>query len=168
MTSEKPSPGIHPTPLAPGSTSLAPGAATATVPGAAVAPARPCGCASHTFVVGAISAGLAVAIGAFGAHGLKSHTDAAGLAIWETAVRYQAYHAFGLMILSLAWQRFSTRSLKTIGVCFVIGTLIFSGSLYALVLTGIKWLGAITPVGGLLFIIGWLTAAITHRPVRNS
>ena len=117
------------------------------------------------FVTGAIMTGLAVALGAFGAHGLKDYTDAAGLATWETAVRYQAIHGLALLIFALAIQRFTSRSFTTIYLCFLLGVLIFSGSLYVLVLSGIKWLGAITPIGGCSMIIGWVVSAAsyTHR-----
>lgn len=114
------------------------------------------------FRTGAILAGLAVALGAFGAHGLKSHTDAAGLQIWETAARYHFFHALALLMVALAWQRYSSRAFKAIVICFLAGIAIFSGSLYVLVLSGIKWLGAITPIGGTLLIIGWIILAVAH------
>lgn len=104
--------------------------------------------------------GLAVALGAFGAHGLKGHTDAHGLAVWETAVRYQAWHGLALLLLSIGWNRLSPRSFRAATMCMLIGIFIFSGSLYVLVLSGIKWLGAITPIGGLLFIIGWIITTV--------
>jgi len=117
------------------------------------------------FVTGAILTGLAVALGAFGAHGLKDYTDATGLGTWETAVRYQALHGLALLILSLATSRISIRSFKAIYLCFLFGVLIFSGSLYVLVLSGIKWLGAVTPLGGALMIVGWVVTALSapHR-----
>lgn len=116
------------------------------------------------FVTGAIATGLAVALGAFGAHGLKSHTDAAGLATWETAVRYQVIHGLALLILTSVKDSITAKAADTIFFCFLFGMLIFSGSLYTLVLSGIKWLGAITPIGGLLFLIGWLTMALRYSP----
>jgi len=117
------------------------------------------------FVTGAILMGLAVTLGAFGAHGLKDYTDAAGLATWETAVRYQALHGLALLILSLAVNWFSVRSFNIVYFCFLFGVLVFSGSLYILVLSGIKWLGAITPIGGVLMIVGWVVTAASgnHR-----
>lgn len=119
------------------------------------------------FITGAVLAGLAVALGAFGAHGLKSMTDTNGLANWETAARYQFFHSLALLILALAWQRYTARGLAIVAGCFVLGTLIFSGTLYALVLTGMRWLGAITPIGGTLMIIGWVLIAVLHkRPTR--
>lgn len=131
------------------------------------APESPgCPCTPRMFVMGAVFMGIAVALGAFGAHGLRAHTDANGLATWETAVRYQAWHALGLMLLSLAGTQLRPGAVKPAGICFVIGTLIFSGSLYTLVLTGQKWLGAITPIGGVLFIIGWILTAVQVRKFR--
>jgi uncharacterized membrane protein YgdD (TMEM256/DUF423 family) len=97
---------------------------------------------------------LGVAAGAFGAHGLKERLTPDLLAVWETAVRYQIYHALGLLALAALWDRLSARA-STAGWCFLLGTLVFSGSLYALSLTGIRKLGAITPIGGLLFLAGW-------------
>lgn len=123
-------------------------------------------CVRRMFVVGAIMMALAVGLGAFGAHGLKAHTDAYGLAVWETAVRYHAWHALGLMILAVVGRgggglHLTGKPFKISGACLLLGTLIFSGSLYLLVLSGQKWLGAITPIGGVLFIVGWLTAAFS-------
>lgn len=118
---------------------------------------------------GCILMGFAVALGAFGAHGLKAHTDAYGLATWETAVRYQAWHALGLIAIAAASRFFSSKTLKAAFVCMLIGTLIFSGTLYILVLSGLKWLGAITPIGGVLMIVAWviLTVGISRRPVSS-
>ena len=115
------------------------------------------------FVTGAIMTGLAVALGAFGAHGLKGYTDAAGLATWETAVKYQTLHGLALLILALAIQRFTSRSFATIYLCFLFGVLVFSGSLYVLVLSGIKWLGAVTPIGGVSMIVGWVITAAGYN-----
>jgi uncharacterized membrane protein YgdD (TMEM256/DUF423 family) len=117
----------------------------------------------RTFIWGAIFMAIAVALGAFGAHGLKSHTDAQGLATWETAVRYQAWHGLALLVLSASWARLSPRFYRWSTICMIAGVFIFSGSLYILVLSGIKWLGAITPIGGLLFIAGWILAALASR-----
>lgn len=115
------------------------------------------------FITGAIVTGLAVVLGAFGAHGLKGHTDPHGLNIWETGVRYQAMHGLALLIMAAAWTRYSERALRIIFWCFLVGTVIFSGSLYVLVLSGLDWMGAITPIGGVLFLIGWGFAAFAHR-----
>ncbi len=108
------------------------------------------------FVLGCISAGIGVAAGAFGAHGLKNILTPDMLTIYETAVRYQMYHAFGLIATALAGNYLPASNLKLVGWCFAGGTVLFSGSLYLLTLTGMLWLGAITPLGGIAFIVGWL------------
>jgi uncharacterized membrane protein YgdD (TMEM256/DUF423 family) len=110
-----------------------------------------------TLIAGIITAGLAVAIGAFGAHGLKAILEVnQRVDTFELAVRYQFYHAFALMINGLLMTQFSSGRLKTASIFFVVGIVIFSGSLYVLSLTGITILGAITPIGGIGFIAGWL------------
>lgn len=113
------------------------------------------------FAIGAISAFVAVAAGAFGAHGLKDRLSAEMLAVFETAVRYQMYHAFALLAVGWASARFSgsEQIVAASGWLFITGTIIFSGSLYALSLTETRWLGAITPLGGLAFLAGWLCLA---------
>ncbi len=109
---------------------------------------------TRTFLMlGAASAFLGVAIGAFAAHALKSRLSADMLGIFEVGVRYQMYHAIGLCIV--AWVVSHTPSASASGWLFCAGTILFSGSLYALSLTGKSWLGAITPVGGLCFLAGW-------------
>src|SRR5262249_52040724 len=111
--------------------------------------------------LGALLAGAAVALGAFGAHGLRSRITPEALAIYETAVRYHFYHALAIVLAGvLAIQAgssssVSSRSFGTVALCFVAGIALFSGSLYALMLTGMRWLGAITPLGGVLFLAGW-------------
>ena len=98
---------------------------------------------------------LGVAFGAFGAHGLRSILTSEMLETFEVGVRYQMYHSLGLLAAAWAasqWQNYLTTAA---GWCFFAGILIFSGSLYILSLTGIRWLGAITPIGGLAFIVGW-------------
>jgi uncharacterized membrane protein YgdD (TMEM256/DUF423 family) len=109
--------------------------------------------------LGAASAFLAVAAGAFGAHALRSRLTADLLAVFETGARYQMYHA--LALLGAAWMadRWPSGQIAWAGVCFVVGTVLFSGSLYALALTGQRWLGAITPLGGVAFLLGWLLLA---------
>lgn len=118
---------------------------------------------------GAIMAALAVAAGAFGAHGLKSRLMADGsfdkadenqLANWETAARYQMYHGLGLLTLGLACGARQEKAALISGWAFLIGTLIFSGCLYALVMTGQRWLGAVVPIGGTLLIVGWVCLAV--------
>lgn len=111
------------------------------------------------FIIGALSAFAAVAAGAFGAHGLKSRLSAEMLTIFETGARYQMYHAFALLAAAWAQSRWPGTSVVTGGWLFVAGTLLFSGSLYLLSLTGLRWLGAITPFGGLAFLAGWLCLA---------
>ena len=108
-------------------------------------------------VLGSISGGMAVALGAFGAHVLKSHLTTDMLANFETGVRYQMYHALALLAVAWAINRWSGSSLPVAaGWFFVAGTLLFSASLYLLSLTGARWLGAITPLGGVCFVAGWL------------
>lgn len=107
------------------------------------------------FALGALFALVAVALGAFGAHGLRARVDPAMLAVFETAARYQMYHALGLLAVAWAVAVAPGRLASAAGWLFVAGILVFSGSLYALVLTGVRALGAITPFGGLAFIAGW-------------
>lgn len=110
-------------------------------------------------VLGALSACLGVAAGAFGAHALKERLDAAALATFEIGVRYQMYHALGLLAAAWAVTRWPVPQATWAGWLFVAGTVIFSGSLYVLALSGVRWLGAITPIGGVLFLAGWLCLA---------
>jgi uncharacterized membrane protein YgdD (TMEM256/DUF423 family) len=119
-------------------------------------------------VLGSILGGLAVAAGAFGAHGLDSHFAAGGLTtdesrlldVWETAARYQMYHALALLVVGLLTARQCGMAINIAGTTITLGTLIFSGCLYALVLTGVKVLGAIVPLGGVLMIVGWAALAV--------
>jgi uncharacterized membrane protein YgdD (TMEM256/DUF423 family) len=111
------------------------------------------------FLIGALSAFVGVAVGAFGAHGLKSRLSEDLLAVFETGVRYQMYHAFALMASAWAAGRWPGALANASGWLFLAGTVIFSGSLYALSLTGQRWLGAVTPLGGLAFLAGWLCLA---------
>jgi len=110
-------------------------------------------------VIGSLNAALAVILGAFGAHGLKARVDAQLLAVWQTASEYHFYHALGLLLVGLLAKQFSTAGIVTSGWVMLAGTLVFSGSLYLLVLTGQRWLGAITPIGGTALIIAWLMLA---------
>lgn len=99
---------------------------------------------------------LSVMIGAFGAHALAPMLQATNrVETFETAVKYQMYHTLALMAVGLLLFRVEQPALQVAAWCFFLGILIFSGSLYTLVLTGITWLGAITPIGGTLFIVGW-------------
>ena len=105
--------------------------------------------------VGAISAGLAVAAGAFGAHGLKDKIDAAGLEVWKTGVQYHLAHALAMLLVVALAGQVELKVTQAVGKLFLIGQLIFAGSLYLLAVTGVKWLGAITPLGGVCFLLGW-------------
>lgn len=104
---------------------------------------------------GILFAALAVAFGAFGAHSLKSKIEAERLEVFEVGVRYQMYHALGLILLGSLMSQYNNALLSSAGACFIMGILLFSGSLFALALSGIKIFGALTPFGGVLFIIGW-------------
>ena len=109
-----------------------------------------------------------VGLGAFAAHGLKGQLSAEYLAVFQTGVHYQMLHALALLALAALWQRLGGRLLTAAGVCFCVGILLFSGSLYALTLSGISALGMITPVGGLMFLAGWfcLGLAAWRLPAR--
>jgi len=109
--------------------------------------------------LGAAFAFLAVALGAFGAHALKGSLSPHYLAVYHTATDYQMWHAIGLIIIGMLYQQNPTNLLGKAGWFMLAGIIIFSGSLYALSLTGIKILGAITPVGGVAFLIAWLLLA---------
>ncbi len=110
----------------------------------------------------AIFGGLSVAGGAFASHALKDKLTDRALAIFETGARYQMYHALALLLVALLLSRTqeSQTFLVVAGWAFILGTVIFSGSLYALSLTNIKWLGAITPLGGVSYIVGWGCLAV--------
>jgi uncharacterized membrane protein YgdD (TMEM256/DUF423 family) len=113
------------------------------------------------FALGALSGAIAVALGAFGAHGLKARLPADLLATFETGVRYQMYHALALLAVAWAVTRWSGSNLPiSAGWLFVAGTVLFSFSLYLLALTGQRWLGAITPLGGVAFVAGWVCLAL--------
>lgn len=111
-------------------------------------------------VLGAVNAFLSVAAGAFGAHGLKARLSADLLAIFETGARYHMYHALGLIAVGLVAQARPSGLLTGAGVAMLAGIVLFSGSLYALALTGVRALGAITPLGGLGFLVGWALLAL--------
>lgn len=119
---------------------------------------------SRTFwTMGCAFALLGVAAGAFGAHGLRARLSADMLAVWETAARYQLYHALALLAVALAAARWPAAAWGAAGWLFAAGILVFSGSLYLLALTGVRWLGAITPLGGLCFLAGWAALAWAGR-----
>ena len=109
----------------------------------------------RVFAVGSILAGMGVALGAFGAHALKTSLSPELLGIFETGVRYQMYHGLGLLGLAWAIGRWPERRLAPAGWLLLAGTVVFSGSLYLLVLTGARWFGAVTPIGGVALIAGW-------------
>ena len=111
------------------------------------------------FGLGAVSAGLAVALGAFAAHGLRSRISPEALQTFETGARYHMYHALALLAVAWAATRWPGAAVTAAGWLFVAGTLLFSGSLYLLAVTGVRVLGAITPFGGVAFILGWLALA---------
>jgi uncharacterized membrane protein YgdD (TMEM256/DUF423 family) len=111
------------------------------------------------FVIGSLSALLGVALGAFAAHALKGRIGADLLVTFEVGVRYQMYHALALLAVGWAHAQWPGPVLTASGWLFVVGTVIFSGSLYALSVTGVRWLGAITPIGGVAFLAGWACLA---------
>lgn len=110
-------------------------------------------------VLGSLLGASGVALGAFGAHALRSRVDARMLEVWETAVRYHLVHALALLAVAWVAGRQPGGAAAWAGWLFVAGTAVFSGSLYAMVLTGQRWLGAVTPLGGLALIAGWLAMA---------
>ena len=116
----------------------------------------------RTFLlIGSLAGFLGVGVGAFGAHGLRSRVSPEMLAVFETGARYQMYHAFALLIVAAVIGRFGdSRLLVVAGWSFVVGVLLFSGSLYALALTSVSTLGAVTPIGGVAFLVGWACLAL--------
>jgi uncharacterized membrane protein YgdD (TMEM256/DUF423 family) len=117
---------------------------------------------ANTFLlIGSLAGFLGVAAGAFGAHALRSRLSPDMLGVFETAVRYQMYHVFALLMTAAVMSRVGDAALLVIaGWSFVTGVVLFSGSLYALALTGISGLGAITPLGGIALLVGWACLAI--------
>ncbi len=112
-------------------------------------------------VLGSINALLVVLIGAFGAHGLKARLTVENMTVFQTAVQYHFYHAVGLILLGLiAWHIPASPYLRWSGWLMLAGIILFSGSLYALSITNIRWLGMITPFGGVAFILAWLLLTI--------
>ena len=111
------------------------------------------------FGLGAASAAVAVAAGAFGAHALRARLTPASLAVFETGARYQMYHALALFAVAWALSRWPGQLPVWAGWLFVAGTVLFSGSLYILALTGTRWWGAVTPLGGVAFLAGWICLA---------
>lgn len=113
------------------------------------------------FASGALLAFLSVAAGSFGAHLLKQRLLPDQLGIFETAVRYQMYHALALILVALSFQFISSNWVLGAGWLFLLGTILFSGSLYLILFTGIKAWGMVTPIGGTLFLLGWLSFCIS-------
>ena len=111
------------------------------------------------FVLGSIAALVAVALGAFGAHGLRTRLSAEMLNVFEIGVRYHLVHALALLAVAWASARWPGGGVTASGWLFCAGILIFSGSLYLLSLTGQRWLGAVTPIGGVAFLLGWAALA---------
>ena len=112
------------------------------------------------FATGSVLCGLGVILGAFGAHGLRARLSPEMLVVFETGVRYHLIHALGLLAVAGAASRWPGSYVSIAGYLFVAGIFIFSGSLYVLAITGIRWLGAITPIGGVCLIVGWGLLAI--------
>jgi len=114
-----------------------------------------------TLTMAALLGALAVALGAFAAHGLQGQLTERLLQVFQIGVQYQFYHVFALLFTGLMQQRRNSAGLKLASVLFLLGILVFSGSLYVLALSGVHWLGAITPLGGSAFIAGWLVLAFS-------
>jgi len=116
-------------------------------------------------IAGALAAMSGVAFGAFGAHALRDRLSPADLEIFETGVRYHMYHALGLFAVAWAASRWPSGATTAAGWLLIVGIVVFSGSLYTLVLTGQRWLGAVTPLGGVALIAGW--AALAWAALRS-
>ena len=117
-------------------------------------------------MIGAVNMAVGVALGAFGAHALEDRFDVRQMELWMTAQQYQIWHALGLILIGLLAAK-TGKDLKWPGWLLTIGIVVFSGSLYLLALTDAMWLGAITPIGGALFIAGWLAVAVGMRAART-
>ena len=111
--------------------------------------------------IASVLGGISVVLGAFASHGLKGKLSESALAIWETGTKYQMYHALALFLTALLLHRLPhSLPLIVAGYAFIAGIIVFSGSLYTLSLSGIRWFGAITPLGGVALIIGWISLAV--------
>lgn len=115
---------------------------------------------TYLLTTGSVLAALGIGAGAFGAHALKEQLTPPDLAIYETAIKYWMYHALGVCVVALLMTRIENNFIKSSAISMIVGTLIFSGSLIALVLTGQRFLGAITPIGGVLLILAWTLLAV--------
>jgi uncharacterized membrane protein YgdD (TMEM256/DUF423 family) len=117
-------------------------------------------------LLGALSGALSVACGAFGAHALRDRVEPRLLEVFETGARYEMYHALALLAVGLVVSRWPSGLATTAGWLFVAGTVLFSGSLYAMTFTGVRALGAITPIGGVCFIAGWICLGMAAAKIR--
>lgn len=125
----------------------------------------------NSIITGAVHGFLAVALGAFGAHALKEVLDEYSAGIWDTAVQYQMFHAAGLILIGILMSKGLFGEMKQLKIaknCLNAGIIFFSGSLFVLAVTGIKWLGAITPIGGVLFLTGWAMVIIATMKSKNA
>ena len=121
------------------------------------------------FIIAALLGALSVALGAFAAHGLKPRLDAQLLANWETGVRYQFYHTFALFVAAWLVSRLpDCKGARVAGWLFIAGVALFSGSLYLMALTNMRWLGMITPFGGIAFVGGWILLAVAASKLESS
>jgi len=111
------------------------------------------------FVIGAINGALAVAFGAFGAHGLQGRIDAHALSVYETGARYHMYHALAICLAALGMRGAASQAANYAAAFFLAGIVLFAGSLYILALTGMRAVAIVTPFGGVAFLIGWITLA---------
>ena len=118
--------------------------------------------------IAAITGLVAVGLGAFGAHGLKDRIEPDQLAAFEVGVRYQMYHALALLGVAWVMARHPSRAASAAGASMLLGVLLFSGSLYGLSLTPWRWLGPITPIGGLLLMVGWALLAVAVMQGKKS
>jgi uncharacterized membrane protein YgdD (TMEM256/DUF423 family) len=114
----------------------------------------------RSIVIGALSGASAVALGAFGAHALRAMLDERALATWHTAVEYQFWHALALLAVGLLVRERISTTLRFSAVAFIVGSVLFCGSLYALALGAPRWIGVITPIGGVAFMAGWVALAL--------
>ncbi|MGB5600776.1 MAG: DUF423 domain-containing protein [Thiothrix litoralis] len=118
---------------------------------------------NHFLLIGSLSGMLAVILGAFGAHGLEQLVDAKMLQRFHTGVEYQFYHSLALLLISILYKSIRNKYVMFAGYAFLLGMVLFSGSLYAYVLTGVKGFAMVTPLGGLSFMIGWALLAFSSR-----
>ncbi|MEB4591811.1 DUF423 domain-containing protein [Candidatus Thiothrix sp. Deng01] len=123
---------------------------------------------NNFLMIGSLSGMLAVILGAFGAHGLENWVDAKMLQRFHTGVEYQFYHSLALLVIGLAYYKYNNKIYLYSGYAFILGIILFSGSLYAYVLTGYKGIVAVTPIGGVSFIIGWMLLFFSARKVADS